>query len=234
MNSTFAIFVLAIWCNSIFAVPNEISGAVQRLAFEKINQKLLNTNRLEQFEDKVELINKDININGFSSAAKFEFLEVRPKKVSKRMLVKVALSEGKKSQTIPIWFKVSRLAHLYMTTKKVTKNKIFDEKDVRLTKADLLANPKALLALPSKELIWSVGLRENVVIENMMLNTKPLVVIGDKIEVLALKNGIKINTKGVALTNANLNENISVRLDYSSLPIVAKVISSGVARYEIN
>ncbi len=233
MSIFFKILIMILGLSCFTAKPNENSDLLPT-KFARL--KLLEFIDKNYFDAKstieLMLVSDKAYVKNRLYIEKLNLLEIRPKKLSKRMLVSIEVVSGGLKKVIPVWFKVSKFKDVFITEEYVYKNKNVHLSQLGKLSFDILKNPIDPVFEIDTPMIWNENTSKNMILTKSMVSEEPDIRTGDNILLNSINKGVRITTKGVALNNANIGEVVNIQVDYSQLPIEGTVYKKGVAIYE--
>lgn len=151
-------------------------------------------------------------------------------RAAKRMCVWVdVVVKGRRVQSLPVWFAVSAYRPVAVATRALVAQEAIDSVDVRFEERDVAAiNGKAILAghdFSAQRMRRPVGAGQALVASDV--EARPTVSRHQEIDVRVSAGSVVIDTKGIALAEGRVGQNILVRNPDSQETYYARVIADG-------
>lgn len=230
-----ALFFLGLLYSYAHAVTL-ISGGVKEFDYNELVEKASNQIKLEYGTSDSKLILELLNfpeeankiVHAYSS---FE-VEILQKKLASRMAVKLMFRDSENlKKTLMFWFKVKNITPAFYARKTLNKNHVIEKGDFLPSEVDQLQVKNRLENGVVVGKILNEKVREKSILFEKNVSERPLVLEGEKVELIAVFKGITITDKATAVENSDLKGFVKVIIQRAEKSILAKYIRPGIVEY---
>jgi len=156
-----------------------------------------------------------------------------PSNLSSNMLLKVRFMKGDKAVGDVIGsFRAKQFGEALVAKRSVRSNSEISQDDFVVEQVDLLDQRESLVPLDAdlSQYQTTLSIPSGRALTWNVLKSRPLVHKGDYVEVVASSGALKITSKAMALSDAGLNEIVTLRNLSSHRQFQAKVINENLAQ----